>query len=160
MRRALGFTLIETMIVVVIAGIILAFGMPAFVGYEQTLAKVQARARLIQDLRVARQIAVTQHHSVIMAFGTAPNTTNISTYTTLIDTNGNGLADNGERLISHSMPKGVLLTQVNLSPTDSLIFDPSGALRPGTTGGMLISTNGRGRADTLYISGVGMVYSR
>lgn len=160
MRRALGFTLIETMIVVAIAGIILAFGMPAFIGYEQTLAKVQARARLIQDLRVARQIAVTQHRSVIMTFGTPPGTTNISTYTTLIDTNGNGVADNGERLVSHSMPKGVLLTQVNLSPTDQLIFDPSGALAPGTSGGTLISANGRGQADTLYISGVGMVYSR
>lgn len=160
MRRPVGFTLIETMIVVVIAGIILAFGMPAFIGYEQALARVQARARLIQDLRVARQIAVTRHHSVIMVFGTAPTTTNISTYTTLIDANGNGSRDAGERLVQHSLPRGVLLTQVSLNPVDSLIFDPGGALRPGTTGGMLISDDGRGRADTLHVSGVGMVYSR
>jgi len=160
MRRAPGFTLIETMIVVAIAGIILAFGLPAFLGYQQTLDKVQARQRLIQDLRVARQIAVTQHRNVLMTFGTPPTTTDITSYTTLIDANGNGAADAGERVISHTMPKGVLLTQVNLNPTDKLFFDPSGSLAPGTTGGTLISTNGRGRADTLYISGVGMVYSR
>jgi len=55
-----GFTLIETMIVVVIVGIVLAIGLPAFSGYRNDMKLRQARAMLDEDLRMARQIAVTR----------------------------------------------------------------------------------------------------
>ncbi len=160
MNRARGFTLIETMITVVVAGIIMAFGIPAFLGFQKSLAHVQARERLIQDIRTARQVAVTRHQRVIMAFGTPPATTNLTRYSTLVDADGDGVRDANEWVLERQLPSGATLEQVNLTPTDSLLFDPSGALRPGTSGGVLISGNGRGKADTLYISGVGMVFQR
>jgi type IV fimbrial biogenesis protein FimT len=160
MNQTRGFTLVETMIAVVVAGIILAIGVPSFLGFQRTLTKTQARDRVIQDIRYARQLAVTRHRPVVITFGTPPTTTNISTYTLLIDTNNNGVADAGEQALGRRLPRGAVLADVALSPTNKLYFDPSGALAPGTSGGRLVSSNGRGIADTLYISGVGMVYQR
>lgn len=160
MNGTRGFTLVETMIAVVIAGIILAIGTPAFIGFQRSLAKTQARDRVVQDIRYARQLAVTRHRQVVVTFGTSAATTNITSYTTLVDINGNGAADAGERMVRRTLPRGTQLLQVNLTPTNKLIFDPSGALYPGTSGGSLVSGNGRGIPDTMYISGVGMVYQR
>ena len=96
MRTAKGFTLIETMIVVTVAGIILAVGMPAFSRYRSTLSLEQAKAQLLHDVRDARQRAVTRRIPVYMRFGTPPTTTDITSYQIHVDTNGNRLVDNGE----------------------------------------------------------------
>lgn len=160
MNRTRGFTLVETMIAVLVAGIILAIGTPAFIGFNRSLSKIQAKERLIQDIRYARQLAVTRHQSVVVVFGTPPTTTNITGYSLHVDTDGDRTRDAGEQVQERTLPRGSALSLVDLSPVDSLIFDPSGALHPGTTGGRLVSGNGRGTPDTLYISGVGMVYQR
>jgi type II secretory pathway pseudopilin PulG len=133
-------------------------GMPAWVGFRRTLGQRQARTQLIQAIRAARQTAVTQHRQVVMAFGVPPTTTNIGTYSVHIDTDGDRFQDSGERWTPLALPNGVKLTQVALDPTDSLIFDPSGSLYPGGTGGTLIFSNGRNAPDTLMVSSVGMVF--
>lgn len=157
MRCERGFTLIETMVVVTIAGVLLAFGMPAFLDYRETLRQKSARAQIGEDLYIARQLAVTRHAPVVVAFGTPPGTTDITSYTIHVDTNGDGLAQAGERRFARALPTNVRLSQVSLAPTDSLIFDATGILYPGTSGGSLVIA-GRGRADTLLISAAGAVY--
>jgi len=69
------------------------------------------------------------------------------------------VVDTGESVVTRSLPDGSKLSAVSLTPTDSLIFDSSGALAPGSTGGTIIFVNALNRPDTLWISGVGMVYT-
>ena len=158
MRTAKGFTLIETMIVVTVAGIILAVGMPAFSRYRSTLSLEQAKAQLLHDVRDARQRAVTRRIPVYMRFGTPPTTTDITSYQIHVDTNGNRLVDNGESVSNHRLPANTSLALVSLSPVDTLNFDISGILWPGHLGGSLVVSNSRGQRDTMFVSSAGIVY--
>ena len=158
MRTAKGFTLIETMIVVTVAGIILAVGMPAFSRYRSTLALEQAKSQLLHDVRDARQRAVTRRIPVYMQFGTPPATTDVTSYRIHVDTNGNRLVDNGESVSNRRLPANTSLALVNLTPVDTLNFDISGILWPGHLGGSLIVSNSRGQRDTMFVSSAGIVY--
>lgn len=158
MRTAKGFTLIETMIVVTVAGIILAVGMPAFSRYRSTLSLEQAKAQLLHDVRDARQRAVTRRIPVYMRFGTPPTTTDITSYRIHVDTNGNRLVDNGESVSNCRLPANTSLALVDLTPVDTLNFDISGILWPGHLGGSLVVSNSRGQRDTMFVSSAGIVY--
>jgi prepilin-type N-terminal cleavage/methylation domain-containing protein len=152
-----GFTLIEMLIAVVIAGILIAIGVPAFLSFEKSLRHDSARETLIEDIRRARQIAVTQRHPVIVVFGAPPTTANIRTYTIHVDTNEDGLAQPTEPRELKTLPDGVVLGSVALNPVDSLRFDVTGLLAPGATGGTLILNRANGR-DTLLVSATGAVF--
>ena len=158
MKHARGFTMIEMLNVILILGIVAAIGVGGFFGLRRVLNQQNARERLLTDIRVARQLAVTQRAPVYMVFGTPPTTTNITTYRTHIDTNADRIVDSNERSWVRNLPGGVVLTNVNLSPVDSIPFDPSGALAPAATGGTLVFTNGSMVAETLLVSPVGMIF--
>ena len=153
-----GFSLIELMMVVVVIGIILSAGVPAFATFRDGMMLAQARSQVLQDLRMARQVAVTRHCPVIVTFGDGAATTNIGNYSVLYDTDGNGSASTGERYFNRTMPSRTRLSKVTLAPTDKLSFDMSGVLAPGTGGGQLILATTRGRVDTLQVSATGVVY--
>ena len=142
----------------VIVGLAMMIAMPAFSHYKDTLARRQARQQLIEDIRLARQLSVTQHTQVVLAFGNGVGVNDVSTYTIHADNNGDGVRQAGEAFWNRKMPKSTILNNVALSPTDSLIFDISGILRPGTTGGQLAFKTSRNLRDTLCVSAVGMVY--
>jgi prepilin-type N-terminal cleavage/methylation domain-containing protein len=153
-----GFSLIELMIVVVVVGLVLLAGLPAFGTFRDGMVLVQARDQVTQDLRMARQSAVTRHCPVIVTFGDGSTTTNVANYTVHYDTNGDGAVATGERRFNRAMPNRTRLSSVTLSPTDKLTFDMSGVLAPGTGGGQLVFANSRGRVDTLLVSATGVVY--
>ena len=158
-RSQSGFSLIEMLITVALVGIAVAIGIPAARGFRDTLARGQARTQLIADLRSARQISVTQHRSVIVAFGNGSTTTNITSYTLHVDLNGDRLKQSNEQRTFHALPKPMKITSAAIPQhTDSLIFDTSGLLIAGSSGGRFILAGTRGRADTLDVSAVGMVY--
>jgi type IV fimbrial biogenesis protein FimT len=152
-----GFSLIELMLVLVVVGLMLAIATPAFIGFRTSLSTKGARDALIQDIRMARQLAITRRSPVVMQFGTPPATTNITSYRVHIDTNGDGLAQSSERIYNRNFPKGVALSEVSLNPVDSLRFDVSGILIPGTSGGSIILSSSATR-DTLLVSATGTVY--
>jgi prepilin-type N-terminal cleavage/methylation domain-containing protein len=153
-----GFSLIELMMVVVVIGLVLTAGMPAFGTFRDGMVLVQARNQVTQDLRMARQVAVTRHCPVVVTFGDGSTTTNVGNYTVLYDTNGDGAAATGERYFNRTMPNRTRLSNVSLTPTNKLTFDMSGVLAPGTGGGQLVFANARGRVDTLLVSATGVVY--
>jgi len=155
---ARGFTLIELMMVVVVVGIVLTAGMPAFSKFRDDLMIVQARTQVQQDLRMARQVAVTRHCAVIVTFGDGSATTDIVNYSVLYDANGDGSVSSGERYFNRRMPNRTRLSSVTLSPTDKLSFDMSGVLLAGTSGGQLVLATSRGRVDTVLVSATGVVY--
>lgn len=158
MKPARGFSLIEMLNVILILGIVASISIGGFFGLRRVLNQQNARERLLTDIRVARQIAVTQRAPVYMVFGTPPTTTNITSYRTHVDTDGDRIVDPNERSWVRTMPGGVVLTNVNLTPVDSIPFDPSGALAPAAIGGSLVFTNGSMAAETLLVSPVGMIF--
>jgi type II secretory pathway pseudopilin PulG len=143
-----------------VIGIVLAIGLPAFGSYRLTYAKRQAREQIIQDVRSARQVSVTQHSPVIMAFGNGVATTDITTYTIHVDRNGDGIKQSSEPRASRTLPKDTRLSTVALAPVDTLKFDISGILRPGTNGGTIIVANSRNVRDTLTETPGGMVFKQ
>jgi prepilin-type N-terminal cleavage/methylation domain-containing protein len=153
-----GFSLIEMMVVVVVAGLVLAIGTPAFTNYRNTLVLRQAEQQITEDVRVARQLAITRRAPVYLRFGTGNGTTNLTTYTIHVDRNANHVVDAGDGLITRSMPGDSKLAVVALTPSDTLAFDISGILLPGTAGGTLIVRNARDRRDTLVVSAAGIAY--
>ena len=159
MLRTKGFTLIELVIVLVIAGIILALGMPGFSHYRNSLLLREVRAQLLQDVRRARQLAVTRRAPVVMCFGAPPSTTDITSYTIHVDTNGDNAVQSNEMRTFRKLPSSTRLSHVNMTTqVDSLTFDISGALKLGSGGGTLIVANALGQRDTLAVSAAGICY--
>lgn len=158
MRTQRGFTLIEMVVAAGIASLILAIATPGFVRFRSDLVRNQVRWALINDMRYARQLAVTKHKSVVVAFGNGSTTTDVTTYLIHTDTNGNRTKDSGELVLNRTLPNKSYLTSVTLAPTDTLIFDSSGSLYPGTTGGRLVFRGPTSVNDTLMVSAIGMVY--
>ena len=159
MPRTHGFSLIELMIALVIAGIVLSVGMPAFGHFRHTLMLRQANAQLLQDVRRARQLAVTRRAPVVMRFGTPPTYKNVTTYEIHVDTNADNLVSGGETRTFRHMPGTTKLDSVCMvSQPDSITFDISGTLKLGTQGGTLYFSNPIGGRDTLVISAAGICY--
>jgi len=157
-----GFSLIELAVVLMVAGTIMAFGVPAFSRYRDDMRLRQARNQLTEDIRLARQLAVTRRAPVYIRFGTPPTTTDITSYQIHIDANANGVYNAGERQFLRTMPSGTRLTSVSLGSVDTLGFDISGILLTpaslATPGGTLVFRNARARLDTLSISTAGIVF--
>jgi len=158
MQQARGFSLIELMVAVVIAGIVLAVGMPAFGRFRNSLLLKQANAQLLQDVRRARQLAVTRRAPVVVRFGAPPTVNNVTSYTIHVDTNGDGVVQSSEMVTWRNLPATTRLASVSLTPVDSLAFDFSGVLRAGTLGGRLVLANRLNLRDTLMISAAGVCY--
>lgn len=160
MRNENGFTLIETMIVLTVAGIILAMGIPSFASYRNSLALRQATEMVQTDLERARQLAITRRASVYLRFGTPPSTatTGITHYWLHVDTNGNRAVDAGEIYRRTNLPSSTQLANVALAPMDTVAFDISGILVPGHTGGKIVVQNQRANRDSLMVSAAGIVY--
>lgn len=160
-RDARGFSLMELMVVCMLIGIVLVVATPSFVRYRISASRRAACVQLIEDLRAARQMAVTMRTPVVVSFGNGSATTNVGSYKVHNDKNYNGAVEATERVLSNTMPKNTVLSTVSLTPTDSLIFDISGLLRMGTSGGSLIvktGTNTGVKYDTLQVSIAGVIY--
>ena len=155
-----GFTLIELIVAAAIAGIVLAITVPGFISFRSSLTRNQVRWALLGDLRYARQLAVTKHKRVVVAFGNGSTTTDLTSYSLHTDTNGNFVKDTGEPVMNRTLPSGSYLTRVTLAPVDSIIFASSGALYPTSTGGSLVFRGPKGSNDTLLVSAIGMVYKQ
>ena len=153
-----GFSLIELLFACLIAGIVLAIALPTFGHFQNTMSLKQANAQVLQDVRRARQLAVTRRAPVIVCFGTPPSISNITSYTIHVDTNGDGVVQSSEMVTVRNLPTGTRLSAVTLTPVDSLKFDVSGLLFAGNTGGRITLANRINRRDTLMVSAAGVCY--
>jgi type IV fimbrial biogenesis protein FimT len=150
MRR--GFTLVELMVLIVIAGLVLGVGLPAFLEMRRSIGVERARDQLELDIETARRTAVTRHVPVIISFASPPS----ASYSVLTDTNGDGRFDAGESRRTHTLPSHTHFSALSLQPADTVWFDPSGMLRDGAGGRIMLESDGA--ADTLFVSAAGSVF--
>jgi len=158
MSDSRGFTLLELVWSLIIVGIVMALAMPGYGKFRESMSLKQANAQVLQDVRRARQLAVTRHAPVVVRFGAPPSISNITSYTILVDTNGDGIAQSSEMNTFRTLPTGTRLSAVTLTPVDQLQFDVSGLLQAGTLGGRLVIANRANRRDTLMVSAAGVCY--
>ena len=161
MSESRGFSLIELLVAMIVMGIVLAIAMPGFGRYRAAMALKQANAQVLQDVRRARQLAITRRAPVVMRFGAPPSVSNITSYTIHVDTNGDNVVQSTEMVTVRNLPTNTRLSAVTLTPVDSLRFEYSGLLLvtpAGTPGGRVVIANRLNRRDTLLVSAAGVCY--
>ena len=132
-----GMTLVEVMGALVIFGILIAMGVPAFRSYFSTHAVDGSASTLSTNLRLARQKAATEQNNYKVSFDATSQS-----YTILDDDNGNNVADAGEMVMGPvNIPAELTVTNGPLTPFpgDSLVFYPNGTAS--ATGTIVISNS-------------------
>ena len=132
-----GMTLVEVMGALVIFGILIAMGLPAFRSYFATHAVDGSASNLSMNLRLARQKAATEQNNYKVTFDPTSQS-----YTILDDNNGNNVADAGEMVQGPvDIPAELTVTNGPLTPFpgDSLVFYPNGTAS--ATGSITISNS-------------------
>lgn len=145
-----GFTLTELMIVVSIMGLLLAVSSPGLARFAANWRLNGAAATMAMHLRAARSAAVNKNIDVVFFFDQ-----DAGEYFFLEDTNGNGVADGGERETAvQELPSGVIIKDFSV-PQASITFSSKGST---ADGGTIVMTGRGGRQVQIRIySGTGNV---
>lgn len=154
-----GFSLIELMIVLAIAGILIAVGVTNYANWARR-ESVRAGARdVAMALQRAKGQAVKRGRNTILSF----NAPAANSYQIVDDANNNCVADGGETvLFQSSLPTGVTSLGAGITFTNAnAAFDPRG-LPLGDAGGACVPFGVGGAAGlgavTLQMAGVTATY--
>ena len=135
-----GFTLIETMVVLILMSIILAMGMPSFMNLIEKMSTESEAKTLIESLRTARLVAIEQRTRVVVCPSADGNTcgndwdSGFLAFKVNDETNTLDAAD--EILFSHRFKQSVLVTVPN-DNNQRFLYNESG-WTPGTADSILI----------------------
>jgi type IV fimbrial biogenesis protein FimT len=104
--RSGGFSLIEIMVVLAIAGILISIGVTAYDRWAQRQSVRGGARDLALALQSAKGFAVQRGHNALVLFNSPAN----GSYQIVDDLNNNCVADGGEALLyQNSLPVGVTL---------------------------------------------------
>jgi len=103
-----GFTLAETIVVVVIAGMMIALAIPRV---DTSRYKADAVAQIVRTtLQMAARSAVTRQHDMIVSFDTTGERIRL-----IWDANNNGVADPSERVTYYGLDTGILFADPSVN---------------------------------------------
>jgi prepilin-type N-terminal cleavage/methylation domain-containing protein len=147
--RVRGFSLTELMIVISIMGLLLAVSSPALSRFVANYRLSAAASQMAMNMRAARSAAVNKNINVVFIFDQ-----DAGEYHFLEDTNGNGIADAGERETSvQTLPPGVTIDDYTV-PQQSITFSSKGST---ADGGTIVMTGRSGQLQIRVYSGTGNV---
>jgi type IV fimbrial biogenesis protein FimT len=151
-RRASGFTLVESLVVLSVLGILFTIALPAYQHYNGGLALRRSSERVLGELRRARQTAASEHNDVIVTFSAYSGVMQIHD-----DDNNDGVIGGNELVRQVAIVEGTAFYDLAIAPSDSLVFTLLGTLRDRNGGGYLVIQGCDGDADTLHVSAVGHI---
>lgn len=130
-----GTTLLELMVVLSIAGILLAIGIPAFSHLAHSSRLASATNELVSALHLARSEAIKRNSRTVMCMSATGTSCAASGgwqqgWLVFHDVNNNAVLDAGETVIlaRQAQPAGLLLTG-NTPVSKYISYSPSGATK-------------------------------
>lgn len=145
-RNPHGFTLIELVLVILIAGVMAALAVPRFANSMSSYQAQMAARRLAVDLEMARSLARARSADITVRFTTATHRYELVGLT---------LPDNPSKpyvVVLNNDPYKSQITALSLpgaSPASSLVFDGYG--KPKLTGNGSVTVRSGGKTHTLTI---------
>jgi prepilin-type N-terminal cleavage/methylation domain-containing protein len=140
-----GYSLVELLIVLMIAALVLSLAMPKMVSFTRYLTARSATSQVVGDLALTRSTAVREGRATSLRVLTA------SSYAVVVDAQGTTAARTVKSVTVDGASRGVSLGTVGTRIT----FDSRGMRRDATQS--LIVTRAGG-ADTVTVTIVGRVY--
>jgi type IV fimbrial biogenesis protein FimT len=170
-RGCAGFSLIELLVVMVIAGILLAIGVPNMQSYFVTTRMNSASSEFVGILNLARSEAVKRGARVVIARTGATSRNWGEGWQAFVDLDGNNVRDTSstsqETLLRESSPlPGAMTLYSNGTAADRIVFDGVG--RTAATGtalfvhcydGSNITVDGERRARAVIVAPSGRIRS-
>ena len=151
-RSRRGFTLIETMVVLVIAGITMAIALPKFASMRDRMAVRSAKQQFSSYLATARAAAIRQSQYGHFHANSNPIWSNVN--------QPNGTSINVSKSVSLMNARGVALTLGGSAPSnDSILFDSRGMAGVGSnnSGGHIYVFTRNGFKDSICVSRFGLI---
>ncbi|MBI5591874.1 MAG: GspH/FimT family pseudopilin [Deltaproteobacteria bacterium] len=128
MRKDKGFTLLETMVVIAIVGIVSAVAIPNYMSWVSDNRMKAAVRDLKSNMNMAKLRAIRENATVAVVFRIATNS-----YEIFVDNGAgggiasNGIRDGGEALLqSATLPAGVTMREVVFNAATRCSFNGSG----------------------------------
>lgn len=167
-HRQTGFTLVELMIVCVIAAIVMVWGIPSYQDMLRNQQRDAALFDLIADLNLARSESLKRGTSVTLcrsssgtacATGSTGYETGWVVFTDPQSSGAQGTVDTGETILrNHPAPAGTLTIRGNNNVQNRVTFNPN--LRVNTFGTLAVcDARGASYARAVVIDSVGRVRS-
>jgi len=148
-----GFSMIELLVVIVIAGILLGAALPAMQKHTGTAKLKQGTDEVASTLKLARQRAVAMNGRVVVQFG---RTDSKYWFYLFDDPNESNTRDGNETMSGpFDVPKGIALARIGFDHS-RVAFGPRGGASESQT---VVLVNGRSDAQTVGVTGAtGLVY--
>ena len=147
LRRRSGFTLIETMIVIVIAGILMAVTMPKFSAMFDRVSVRSAKQQMTAYLAAARAAAIRQSQTSQFHVASDAIWTNVN--------QPGGTNINVTKKVYLKTSRGVSVTLLGSSANDSIVYDSRGMGNTGASKVYVLTRNNY--KDSVCVSLLGLI---
>lgn len=144
-----GFTLLELMIIIAVAGIVAALAVPNYLASRERAKLRGATSNLVADFELARSRAIRENGNVAVVFSADGRG-----YSVFEDFNSNWTRDADERMLrSVDLPPGVEVDMPTTFASDRMRFNSRGIPDGGFGGATLRNSSDEEKSVVINIAG-------
>jgi type IV fimbrial biogenesis protein FimT len=135
-----GFTLIETMVVLMVMGVLVGIGMPSFLNLIEKIRTESEAEILVESLRTARLTAIEERKDVVICTsnnGTDCNGTWKDGFILFRNTDGNDTRSSTEEILFQHQFRTDVTVKTGSGTNQNVFFNPNG-WTPGSAESLLV----------------------